>query len=181
MASTTLLPAITNHQVACKLLLTGDLITAQVRVDMPQHLCCLRDMLNLALTHFTGAVAPAGVAATNPVNRAHPSTPEHLQNPAVTPLKPCHAVLCCAAGGQGRWVGAGCCGAGPAHGSSHRPGQADSRYVWLIVTVQFVQFVCVRGAGRAHCCHTTYVLVGSSIQQSCMMLFLLLSRLQPMP
>lgn len=30
MASTALLPSITNHQVACKLLLTGDLISAQV-------------------------------------------------------------------------------------------------------------------------------------------------------
>jgi hypothetical protein len=30
MASTALLPAATNHQVACRLLLTGDLITAQV-------------------------------------------------------------------------------------------------------------------------------------------------------
>lgn len=32
MASTALLPSITSHQVACKLLLTGDLVTAQVCV-----------------------------------------------------------------------------------------------------------------------------------------------------
>jgi hypothetical protein len=35
MASTSLLPAITSHQVACKLLLTGDLVSAQVGKGSP--------------------------------------------------------------------------------------------------------------------------------------------------
>ena len=82
------------------------------------------------LTGFTGTVAPAGVVVSNcQPCLAHPQ-------PCVTLLShramlccgvPRNAVPCCAAGGQGRWFGAECCGARPAHGSSHRPGQANSR------------------------------------------------------
>ena len=34
MASTAVLPAATSHQVACRLLLTGDLISAQEALDL---------------------------------------------------------------------------------------------------------------------------------------------------
>lgn len=68
MASTALLPSITNHQVACRLLLTGDLISAQEAkslglvldvVDPEQLLPAAKE-----LARRIAAASPAAVAAT---------------------------------------------------------------------------------------------------------------------
>eukprot|EP00878_Enallax_costatus_P038932 GHUV01044430.1.p1 GENE.GHUV01044430.1~~GHUV01044430.1.p1 ORF type:complete len:204 (+),score=82.51 GHUV01044430.1:166-777(+) len=68
MASTAVLPAVTNHQVACRLLLTGDLITAQEAQGLGLVLDVVEpDQLMAAATDLAAriaAAAPAAVSAT---------------------------------------------------------------------------------------------------------------------
>jgi hypothetical protein len=44
-----MLPAATSHQVACRLLLTGDLITAQVRRALGAHVFLLKSATNAVM------------------------------------------------------------------------------------------------------------------------------------
>lgn len=68
MASTAVLPAVTNHQVACRLLLTGDLITAHEAQRLGLVLDVVEpEQLMAAATDIAGriaAAAPAAVSAT---------------------------------------------------------------------------------------------------------------------
>ncbi|KAF6258887.1 ClpP/crotonase-like domain-containing protein [Scenedesmus sp. NREL 46B-D3] len=80
MGSTCMLPAATNHQVACRLLLTGDLITAQeakelglvLEVHPPDQLLAAAQ----ALAGRVAAAAPAAVSATLQMLRLQ--LPQHV-------------------------------------------------------------------------------------------------------